>query len=109
MSYRIKLLPTFSRAAKPLIKKFPSLATELRRLQKILRENPTHGESLGRNCYKIRLAIESKGVGKSGGARVITYVTVVAEEVVLLTMYDKAERANLDPNELKELLKLLEQ
>ncbi len=36
-------------------------------------DNPTSGTSLGHNLYKIRLAIASKGKGKSGGARVITF------------------------------------
>lgn len=34
------------------------------------------GTPLKNNCYKIRLAIASKHKGKSGGARVITYLHV---------------------------------
>ena len=108
MSYRIKLLAKFKRAVKPLSKKYPSLKAELGLLQKQLLENPTTGTALGKNCFKIRLAIGSKGKGGSGGARVITYVAVLAEEVVLLTIYDKADRADLRPGELDELLKLLD-
>ena len=108
MSYRIKLLAKFKRAAKPLIKKYPSLKNELALLQQLLLEKPTIGTALGKNCYKIRLAISSKGKGNSGGARVITYVAILDEEIVLLTIYDKAERADLRPDELEELLMLLE-
>ena len=48
------------------------------------------GVPIGKGCYKVRMAISSKGKGKSGGARVITYVRIVKKVVVLLTMYDKS-------------------
>ncbi|CAN5873801.1 hypothetical protein BH11BAC7_BH11BAC7_16560 [soil metagenome] len=34
----------------------------------MLGEYPQVGTSIGNNCYKIRLAISSKGKGKSGDA-----------------------------------------
>ena len=108
MSYSIKLLAKFKRAAKPLINKYPSLKHELGILQKQLLDKPTTGTAIGKKCYKIRLAIGSKGKGSSGGARVITYVTILDKEIVLLTIYDKADRADLRPGELEELLKMLE-
>jgi len=67
--------------------------------------NPTKGVPLGHNCYKIRLAIKSKGKGKSGGARIITYLVNKDKTVFLLTIFDKAEKENLTPGELQELLK----
>lgn len=69
-----------------------------------LQTMPVQGDALGRGCYKVRLAIASKGKGKSGGARVITYVKVVGETVYLLTVYDKSEREDLAPGELDDLL-----
>ena len=63
---------------------------------------------IGNNCYKIRLAIGSKRKGKSGGARVITYLYIETETVYLLTIYDKGEKAELKANELKEMIESLE-
>lgn len=57
-----------------LTKKYRSLKSELENLGKELSENPTSGTPLGNDVYKVRLAISSKGKGKSGGARVITCV-----------------------------------
>jgi len=54
------------------------------------------------------LAIYSKGKGKSGGARVVTHLYMVTETVYLLTIYDKGEKADLKPNELKEMIESLE-
>jgi hypothetical protein len=64
---------------------------------------------LGNNCFKIRVAIASKGKGRSGGARVVTYITYQEDIVFLLTIFDKAEKENLTDRELKELLGQLDE
>ncbi len=69
-----------------------------------LEEDPTQGTPLGNDCYKIRLAIKSKGKGKSGGARVITCVKVVDGFVYLLTIYSKSEKDNISYKELQQLI-----
>ncbi len=74
MSYNVKTISMFERQAKRLMKKHPSLKKEMLRLISELKENPTKGNSLANNCKKIRLAIESKAKGKSGGARIITHI-----------------------------------
>lgn len=66
---------------------------------------PKLGTNLGHNCYKIRIAISSKGKGKSSGARVITNFVVAEETVFLISIYDKSEQENLTDKELSELLK----
>ena len=55
-----------------------------------------------------RLRISSKGRGKSGGARVISFTVVVAideTEINLLYIYDKAERESISFKEIEELLR----
>ena len=44
-----------------------------------LKEDPFQGVDLGGGLRKIRMAIDSKRKGKAGGARVITYTTLVDE------------------------------
>ena len=73
-----------------------------------MKENPVQGTSIGKNCYKIRLAIGSKGKGKSGGARVISNFVVSEKNVYLLSIYDKSEKENLRKKELEELLKFIQ-
>ena len=77
-------------------------------LIQLLEQEPTTGTDLGNNCYKIRLAITSKGKGKSGGARIITHVKVTSTTVFLLSIYDKSEKDNISDNTIKERLKKLE-
>jgi hypothetical protein len=107
MSYNIKTIPVFERQAKRLVKKFPSLKLELRKLIEELKTEPKKGRALGYDCYKIRLAIPGKGKGKSGGARIITHVLFKNKLVFLLSVYDKSEIENLTDNELKDLIKLI--
>ncbi|MGA9648084.1 type II toxin-antitoxin system RelE/ParE family toxin [Pedobacter sp.] len=59
---------------------------------------------MGKNCYKIRIAIASKGKGKSGGARIITNFMVTDSTVYLLSIYDKSEKDSISDRELVELL-----
>ena len=105
MSYNVKSIAVFERQAKRLIKKYASLKKELLELVQKLKENPEQGTTIGKNCFKIRIAIASKGKGKSGGARVITNFVVTDAAVYLLTIYDKSEEENLTDRELDELLK----
>jgi mRNA-degrading endonuclease RelE of RelBE toxin-antitoxin system len=105
MSYKIELTENFKKEAKKLIKKYASLRTEIAELGKQLAENPTIGTPLGNDVYKIRLAISSKNKGKSGGARVISFVKIINETVYLLSIYNKGEIDNLTEKEIKELLK----
>ena len=89
------------------MKKFPSLKKEIQELIKELKEEPKKGTSIGHNCYKIRLAISSKGKGKSGGVRVITHLIFKDDTVYLLTIYDKSDIENLKDKEILELIKLI--
>jgi hypothetical protein len=107
MSYNILPIPPFDRQLKRLSKKYPSLKEEYFELIESLEQNPEQGTNLGNNCYKIRLAIASKGKGKSGGARVITNFVIADATVYLLSIYDKSEKENLTDKELNELLKFV--
>jgi hypothetical protein len=77
----------------------------LTELNSSLISNPTLGTSLGNNAYKVRIAIKSKGAGKSGGGRVITYVVTENKEIYLLTIYDKGELDTIDDNTLRKIIK----
>lgn len=107
MSFNVKSISVFERQAKRLIKKFPSLKNEIQQLIIQLKEEPTKGISIGNDCYKIRLAISSKGKGKSGGARVITHFVFKDGTVYLLSIFDKSEMENLSDKEILELVQLI--
>ena len=105
----MKIIPSlqFVKDLKRLSKKYASLTNDIRDLKMQLLEDPTMGESLGKNRYKVRLKIKSKGKGKSGGGRVITYVEIQNDELYLLTMYDKSEMDNVNDAYLDDLVQQL--
>lgn len=107
MSYSVKSIHVFEKQAKRLIKKYSSLKDELLLLIKELKEDPVKGIPIGKDCFKIRISIASKGKGKSGGARIITHFLVADDTVYLLTIFDKSETENITNKELSELLKYL--
>ena len=108
MSYKVKFIPKFEKELKRLLKKYPSLKSDFSLLLTSLKNDPSQGISLGSDCYKIRLAISSKGKGKSGGARVLTCFKIVHGTVYLLTIFDKSEKENIPDKELSELLKFID-
>lgn len=73
-----------------------------------LRQEPQQGVDLGKGLRKVRMAISSKGKGKSGGARVITLTALISKTdttLILLTIYDKSECENLTDKELEDIIK----
>ena len=95
--------------AKNLAKKYKSFVKDYNEFLDSLEENPFQGTSLGMVVYKTRMAIASKGKGKSGGARVLTYnVTKTAPDkvvVTLLSIFDKGEMENVSDAYVKSLIK----
>jgi hypothetical protein len=71
MSLDIIPLEAFEKDFKSLFRKYPSLIRDIENLKASLLVNPQQGTSLGKNLYKIRMSIASKGQGKSGGARAV--------------------------------------
>jgi mRNA-degrading endonuclease RelE of RelBE toxin-antitoxin system len=104
MNYEVVAIPNFGKELKKLAKKYPSLTEDFKALILSLEENPLQGISLGNSCYKIRMAITSKGKGKSGGARIVTFVKISQTTVYLLSIYDKSDKENISDKELIELL-----
>lgn len=106
MSFNVFTTDFFEKELKKLSGKYPSVKDDFKTLLDSLKEKPQQGQPLGKDCYKIRMAITSKGKGKSGGSRVITCVKIVAESVFLISIYDKGDKESISDKELDNLLKL---
>lgn len=106
MKVIVTLGDDFKRQARRLSKKYKSLKDDLKDFQDSIKENPFQGSDLGGGVRKIRMAIGSKGKGKSGGARVLTLTVLVSDDanVTLLTIYDKDEIDNVSDNYIKWLI-----
>jgi mRNA-degrading endonuclease RelE of RelBE toxin-antitoxin system len=104
MNYEVEAIPNFRKDLKKLAKKYTSIKEDFGNLLQSLEQNPVQGTFLGNNCYKIRMAITSKGKGKSGGSRVIIFVKVSQKTVFLLSIYDKSEKEDISNTEIIDLL-----
>ncbi len=107
MKSKIFLSENYERKLKRLSKKYSSLNDDLAPIYEQLKETPLLGTALGNNCFKIRVKISSKGKGKSGGGRIITYFIREQNSVYLLDIYDKSEQADISSKNLKELVQLI--
>ena len=105
MSFKVSLTEAFERMLKPIAKQHPDVFSVLQDLIDRLEQSPKEGTPIGKSCYKIRIPLGNKG--KRGGGRVITYVVVHQEQVLLIAIYTKNTQATLTAKELEELLKNL--
>lgn len=106
MSFEVSTTGEFESQAKALQKRHRSFKNDLRNLVLSLAENPFQGVELSPGIRKIRMAITSKGRGKSGGARVITYTVVTAEmegRVYLMNVYDKSDFSTVELSVIKDI------
>lgn len=112
MNCKIIATPHFVRELKRLAKRYKSMREDYARLLDSLRGDPMQGADLGGGVHKVRLAIASKGKGKRGGARVITFILSLSDnntKVRLLSIYDKAERETITPAEIARLVREVEE
>ena len=107
MSFKVIVTSDFAKAVKRLCKKYPSFKKDYSSLVESIKENPLQGVELYPGIRKIRMQIKSKGKGKSGGARVITFNVLIDHEngeVYLLLLYDKEEFSTVDMNSVRKMI-----
>ena len=107
MNFEILTTADFDKSFKALAKRYKSLVIDIQKFRDSLKENPFQGDELTPGIRKIRMAITSKGRGKSGGARVITKTIIYTESegrVYLLEIYDKADMSTVDVEILKQIV-----
>lgn len=98
----------FARQAKRLAKKYPSFKNDYKKFLESIKDNPLQGDEITKNIRKIRMAIESKGKGKSGGARIITFnvlTDIQNGRVFFLLIYDKEDASTVKVNVVKQMVR----
>jgi mRNA-degrading endonuclease RelE of RelBE toxin-antitoxin system len=98
----------FTAELKKLAKRYRGFVDDYEAFLNSLKENPLQGTEIAPNMRKIRMTINAKGRGKSGGARVITFNVLVSEKertIALLLIYDKSDASNIKMNVVREIIK----
>lgn len=102
--------PIFKRELKALSKRYRSIKEDVGNLVEELRRDPCRGVVMGQfeghDVRKVRMKINSKHEGKSGGARVITLDTIIEDDSLkLVFIHDKSDRESIKMSEIKKMLK----
>lgn len=108
MSFKVCATADFLKSLKALSKRCKSVKDDFLNLTKSLENNPYQGIELSPGIRKLRMTISSKGRGKSGGARVITYTIAISQDsgsVFLIDIYDKADYSTVDIDIIQKNLK----
>lgn len=108
MNFEVLTTDYFNVEAKRLGKRYRSFVDDYDSFVKEIKKNPYQGVEILPGVRKVRIAIESKDKGKSGGARVITFAYTISEKdgiVYLLIIYDKEDASSVKKNVIKAILK----
>lgn len=73
----LRVSDEFERQVKRFVKKYKSFIDDYSAFIASIKANPYQGVDLGGGKRKVRMAVASKGKGKSGGLRIITYMVVI--------------------------------
>lgn len=96
----------FIKRLRELHRKYPSVKSAVTDLVDELAADSRPGDKIpnvGYDVYKVRLANKSAQRGKRGGFRVI-YYALVADEVLLLTIYSKFDQADVPLEVLRAII-----
>lgn len=112
MNFELIFTRDFRKSIKGLSKRYKSLRQDFEAFVKSIQDNPFQGDELRPGIRKIRMSITSKGKGKSGGARVITYTVIASEiegKIYFLDIYDKSDFSTVDVNILQSIVSNIEE
>jgi mRNA-degrading endonuclease RelE of RelBE toxin-antitoxin system len=102
----VKLGEGFSKELSDLAKRFPKVIDDIETLITDLESGSKPGDKIanvGHDVYKVRLRNRSANKGKSSGFRVIYFVRV-ADEIVLLSIYSKSDRTDFDAKRIQQII-----
>jgi len=108
MNVEIDTSADFDRDFHKLRKRHKSIVKDLQKFVEQLQKQSISGKEITAGVFKYRMAVTSKGKGKSGGVRIISCEILLCSElknITLLSIYDKSDRSSITGSEIRDLLK----
>lgn len=96
--------PEFEKEVRQLQRKYPGVATQVRRLVKQLLDGELPGDRVPQSfaqTFKVRLPNPAARRGKRGGFRVY-YTLYGKDQTFLITIYSKTEKNDASLNEVRQ-------
>ncbi|NJL66750.1 MAG: type II toxin-antitoxin system RelE/ParE family toxin [Microcoleus sp. SM1_3_4] len=106
-SIEIRLTPEFQRKLRTLAKKYRQVQADLRPIVEQLQFGALLGDripGIGSPVMKVRLKNSDIQKGKSGGYRLIYWISS-PESIVLLDIYSKSEQQDIEVAEIRQIIK----
>jgi len=106
----IAFSPEFKRNLRQLAKKYRHIRADVQPIIDKLEEGEKPGDQVPRvqyEVFKVRVKNSDAKRGKSGGYRIIYYVTS-EHAVVLVTIYSKTEQEDVSPSEIRRIIEQYE-
>jgi len=103
----IRLTPEFQRKLKNLAKKYRQVPTDLQPVLKQLQHGEFLGDQIpgiGFTTMKVRIRNSDTQKGKSGGYRLIYWISST-ELIVLLDIYSKSDQGDIEVDEIRQIIK----
>ena len=105
LKWNFKLLKnTLSKSYKKLSKHYKNINNDVDNFLNSINSKDDLGIEIKSNIFKVRIKNSDKNKGKSAGYRLISYLTIVENQLQLLYIYDKSEIENLTENEIDKLI-----
>ncbi|WP_030008043.1 type II toxin-antitoxin system RelE/ParE family toxin [Picosynechococcus sp. NKBG042902] len=103
---QIETSAVFRRNLRKLSKKYRNIKQDLQPIIEALSQGELPGDQIPGVSYPVfKLRIRNSDVqkGKSGGYRLIYYLKTDTG-IILLTLYTKSERANISPEDIRQII-----
>lgn len=108
-SYKVVLTDSFKRSIKRLKKRYRHVKDDVRLAIKALLVTPELGVQISFEARKLRVRNSDLKKGKSGGYRLLYFVSEPPEPTIyLLLLYAKSDQENVTQRELQRLLEEIE-
>ena len=107
---KVEASATFKRNIKILGKKYRSIRRDIEPVIKQLQNGELPGDKIsgiGEQVFKLRVINSDITKGKSGGYRLIYYCQT-ATGIVLLTIYSKSDRVDIEADDIKKIVSQLD-
>ncbi|SHO80537.1 hypothetical protein MNB_SV-15-1405 [hydrothermal vent metagenome] len=94
----------YKKSFKKLSKHYKNISNDIDDFLNSINSKDDLGIEIKSNIFKVRIKNSDKNRGKSAGYRLISYLTIVDNQLQLLYIYDKSKIENLTENEIDKLI-----
>jgi len=101
---KVSKVGSYIKAVKKLVKRYRNIEKDVQKFLQSVASKDDLGVELKNNIYKARVNNSNKNKGKRAGYRLITYLKLVENELILVYIYDKSDLENIKESDIDQLI-----